>query len=514
MPLSKIKLNRVDIVYIVASFCLVALYALIAGEGFPLDDSWIHQTYGRNLAENGEWAFISGQPSAASTSPLYTVLLSIGYLLNVPYTVWAHLLGAASLSVMAMLSSRMIAWILPNNRIPSVLGGVVMITTWHLIWAAVSGMETIIFSMLTLVLIYWAWREHYVETSIPLTVRAVIFGIFAGFITLARPEGIMLVGLIGLIFLLVQPQGNLRAVIIYGVVSVISFVVVMSPYLALNLQLTGGLLPNTANAKFQQHGILLQLPYLTRVQSLIIPILAGGQFLLIPGAVIFVWMVAKRESLRHWLLLFLPLLWALALILLYAARLPAAYQHGRYVIPTLPAFVLVGTIGTFYAVEMWKRRMLPRVLSRSLFASALLGQIAFAVVLAPPIFATDVAIINEEMVASAQWINGNIPKDQLLAIHDIGAVGYFTPRPMLDIAGLVSPDVVPIVTNADALWELMQEQDAQYLMAFPDQIPGDNVNDSRLCRIFITNGPTAIRQGGSNMAIYRLAWDGDCLTDE
>ena len=80
----------------------------------------------------------------------------------------------------------------------------------------------------------------------------------------------------------------------------------------------------------------------------------------------------------------------------------------------------------------------------------------------------------------------------------------------LDIAGLVSPDVAPIVDDADALWALMEERDARYLMAFPDQIPGDRVDDARLCRIFITNGETAPLAGGSNMAIYRLAWDEKC----
>jgi DNA-binding LacI/PurR family transcriptional regulator len=52
-------------------------------------------------------------------------------------------------------------------------------------------------------------------------------------------------------------------------------------------------------------------------------------------------------------------------------------------------------------------------------------------------FAADVAIINSEMVAVAQWLERNTPPDALIAAHDIGAIGYFTGRPLLDLAGLI-----------------------------------------------------------------------------
>ena len=76
--------NRRNLTLLVVAAGLVGLYVWRAGGGFPLDDSWIHQSYGRNLGLRGEWALIPGQPSAASTAPLYTILLSIGYVLRIP----------------------------------------------------------------------------------------------------------------------------------------------------------------------------------------------------------------------------------------------------------------------------------------------------------------------------------------------------------------------------------------------------------------------------------------------
>ena len=41
----------------------------------------------------------------------------------------------------------------------------------------------------------------------------------------------------------------------------------------------------------------------------------------------------------------------------------------------------------------------------------------------------------------------NTPPDALIAAHDIGAVGYFGQRRLLDLAGLVSPEVIPFIRD-------------------------------------------------------------------
>jgi hypothetical protein len=206
----------------------------------------------------------------------------------------------------------------------------------------------------------------------------------------------------------------------------------------------------------------------------------------------------------------LPILWGAALILLYALRLPLPFQHGRYVIPALPALIVAGVIGTAWLYGRALSSLPGRVLGRTLVIAATLLFAVFTFTFGLTAYRQDVTIINQEMVTAAHWIADNLPTDQLLAIHDIGAVGYFAPRPMLDIAGLVTPEVIPIILDGDALWALMQERGAIYLMAMDDQVPHDNPNDPRLCPIFDTEGAVAPLQGGSNVVIYRLNWGGEC----
>lgn len=542
-----------DIALLGLAVGLVLLYVAAGGGNFALDDGWIHQTYARNLAQYGEWSFIPGEPSAASTSPLYTVLLSTGYKLNVGFRLWTHGLGALTLALTAVIGARLASFLFPTHKNIPFITGLALLLTWHHIWAAASGMETLLFGMFTLLLIFLAW-QHPLLPKANASLQQIIFngaafGIVAALTTLARPEGILLAGIAGLLLILACFPANWRRFSVWIIWAAAGFFVFISPYLLLNLQLTGGVLPNTAAAKFEQHAILLTLPYPVRVWQLFVAVIAGGQALLLPGIVYFMVVshqqfsvsavssqpmgiseprpthrpddfMLEQSNTQHSalstqrLLAFLPLFWAGALILLYAARLPASYQHGRYVLPALPSLVLIGTVGTFAMLQGMIRRkhqnMLRRVVGRAWAIAIVIVYLLFAFVTGVQVYSTDVAIINGEMVAAAHWIRDNLPPDKLLAIHDIGAVGYFAPRPMIDIAGLVTPDLIPFVANPDAVWAYLQQKDARYLLAFPNQIPGRNPDDSRLCPIYTTDAEITRRVGEPNMILYRLSWDEPC----
>src|SRR5512142_41100 len=94
------------VVIAVAALIAVLFYLIVSAVifriGFPLDDTWIHLTYARNLAEHGEWAFRLGERSAGSTSPLWTFLLSIGFVLKLAPYIWTYLLGWALLALLGI----------------------------------------------------------------------------------------------------------------------------------------------------------------------------------------------------------------------------------------------------------------------------------------------------------------------------------------------------------------------------------------------------------------------------
>ncbi len=510
-----------EAVIVLAAAIGMSAYMLLAGSmgeaGFPLDDAWIHQVYARNLAQTGVWAFVPGEPSTGSTSPLYTLLLAAGYKLQFPFLLWTALLGIVALAGAGLIAARLGTQLVTRLalQIPGagLWSGLAVVCSWHMVWAGASGMETMLFGMLTLGMVALAWRETDTadRSATALLRRGGMFGALGAAATLTRPEGAGLLALLGGLIWITRPQGSWRGLLLWSAGVGLGWLAGFVPYAIFNLSLGGSIFPGTASAKQAEYAVLLQRPYLQRVADLLLPILAGGQVMLLPGATVMAGTLALRvRRNRAALLLLAPLIWALALIGLYAARLPAAYQHGRYVMPALPHLIVTGVAGTMLILQQSRRQpMLARAAGRAIVLTTFLLYGAFWALGAQQ-FGRDVQIIQTEMVAAARWVAANLPAEDLLAVHDIGAVGYYAPRPILDLAGLVSPEVIPIIRDGEALWTLLQTRQARYLMAFPDQVPGGNANDGRLCPVYSTGSPWARAAGGSNMVVYALAWEGDC----
>ncbi|MBX3066438.1 MAG: hypothetical protein KF726_25890 [Anaerolineae bacterium] len=498
------KLKRRDLLFIWLSALAVLLYAFVAMQRsagrFPLDDSWIHQTYARNLALTGRWEYVPGVPSAGSTSPLYTVLLATGYMLRLPYLLWTHFLGALALALGGIVGARIADRLFPSVKRAGLWTGLALVLSWHLVWAATSGMETMLFGALCLCVIALAYRQIDTRPDLSRFGEGVAFGMVGAILIATRPEGSLLLLIIGGIMLLARPQGSWRGLLLWYAGAALGGGIGLTPYALLNLSLNGSLLPNTFSAKQMQGSLLAAQGFFYNLARMLEPMSAGGQLLLLPGAV---WFVVKqaRPFQRINLLYLIPLLWSAALILLFVIRLPAPYQHGRYIIPALPTFIVIGVGATVQLVSRRYRGMIGRVAVRTLGFTTM-GIFVLFFVIGATTFATDVQLIESDMVVAAQWLAQNIPADQLLAVHDIGAVGYFAPRPILDIAGLITPETIPYYYDPDNMLRLMQERGARYLMVLPTQMYPQW--QPYVCERFNAQG------GMGGMTIYEFEIAGKC----
>jgi hypothetical protein len=167
----------------------------------------------------------------------------------------------------------------------------------------------------------------------------------------------------------------------------------------------------------------------------------------------------------------------------------------------MPIFILFGISGTIVWIDTHyqDQRIAPRVLAKVWLISGIIV-ISLFWILGVKAYAEDIAIIESEMVTTAHWIRDNTPPNALIAAHDIGALGYFSQRDILDLAGLISPDVIPFIRDEDRLKDYLDAQNVDYLMTFPAWYPSLTLSPPL---IYQTHNPYSPKQGGENMAVYR-----------
>ena len=449
--------------------------------GFPLDDSWIHLTYARNLALHGEWAFQPGKPSAGSTAPLWTALLSIGFFLKLAPYIWTYFLGTLLLLGMGLLGEMVVRRISPayQSRFPWV--GLFLTLEWHLVWSAASGMETLLHALVvTLVLGMLMIGSR----------RFMTLGLLAGLCVWVRPDGITLLGPIAVHALAGNGSGKKRWQDLS--LSLVGFASLFAPYLLFNLILDGSPMPNTFYAKQAEYAAWQARPLESRLGALALQFLAGPCLVIFPGSV--AWLIMSLRK-RDWSTL-ACFIWFAGYLLLYVERLPV-YQHGRYIMPAMPVFFLWGLAALMEFLSSNKFGRYHWIISTGWKSLVGALSVVFWLVSANT-YANAVALIESEMVVSAKWVAENVPPDEIIAAHDIGALGYFDEHELIDLAGLVSPEVIPFIRNEEKLAEYLDTQGVRYLIAFPDFYPQLSQQAEPA---FITDG-FGVEAGGNSMVVF------------
>lgn len=174
-----------------------------AWTGVPLDDTWIHFVYARNLAERfAIFEYNEGVREAGMTSPLWVIVLGIAFKLLFPLGVGpvaiSKLLGillSIGVSILLSIGVSMLLYHLAQQLTGrgsiGVLAGAALALEPTFGFHKVSGMEGPLFSFLVALSLLFFLQG-----------RRLALGISLGLTIWARPEGYLLVGIIGAILVL------------------------------------------------------------------------------------------------------------------------------------------------------------------------------------------------------------------------------------------------------------------------------------------------------------------------
>ena len=448
--------NVLILVAIFAAINLVGyfLYGFVkSGVGFPLDDAWIHQTYARNLVNLHSWSFLPGQVSGGSTSPLWTILISFGYLISAKFgVIWTFIISAFSFVLLVIISVKSFEKLTHASKKAQLLLGFLLATEWHLLWSTTSGMETVLFCLGTVL-------TFFLLTQRPKGWWKV--GLISGLLVWVRPDGLTLLGPVVLVlaFSCLKTRPAWKNVVCYFVPLIIG----IGAYVGFNLTTTGNIFPNTFYAKQMEYQELLLFPVWQRILNEFEPLMTGIGILLLPGFIYGIWNSIQKKD----VLAMAFSLWVIGFVCLYALRLPVVYQYGRYVMPVIPLFVILGMIGSRLLLQKLINKKQFMIIKNSWLGAILIIALAFYFI-GMKNYAEDLKLINKLMVEPAKWVEQNTASHDIIAVHDIGAMGYFSNRRLIDLAGLINPEVVPFIRDESKLYQYMKFSDADYYVGFSD----------------------------------------------
>ncbi|HBL26791.1 MAG TPA: hypothetical protein DD490_08155 [Acidobacteria bacterium] len=490
---------------------------LLSGDlGFPLDDSWIHLQFARQLAAGEGLAYNSGELVTGSTAPLWTALLALLFYLPGSVIVWTKVLGMALYLAGVAATFRLGSALGLGRGLASFAAALTLATSW-LVWSSLSGMEVPLFVALSLAGISLHLRERAEPGRPPLA--AGVFAVAA----LARPEGLLLLVLSlvdhALVFrreedgALALSRPPLHRVLTGGLLAVCALVGPVVFY-----RLAGGsFLPTTFAAKGGElRRFLPDLQYLYTVLGVLLR--EQPYMVLLAGAGILA-LVERLGTPRDRGLL--PALWLVALPLAYSTISPAGRgqllgNFGRYYFPFFPVLILLGVLGLERAAEAVGPRLRAGTLRLPLHA------VAIALVLWPTLsalargagrYAQSVANVQDSDVAMARWLAPRLHPEAVLAVNDIGALKYLLPNRVIDLAGIANPEIRRAINQAmqeKRPWEpaVAAEIDRRrpdYLVVFPSWFPA-LARDARFRPLYGIEIRDNITMGGDEVVVYATPW--------
>jgi hypothetical protein len=150
-PTGRAPLPLLGLGLLVCGLYLFAEQSLLGGRiGFPLDDSWIHLQFARNLAQGAGLSYNPGELVTGSTAPLWTALLSLVFLLPAGAVVVATKLLGVALHLAGIDAVWRLAQALGLGRKGAALAALLHLSTSWMVWSALSGMEIPLFVLLSL----------------------------------------------------------------------------------------------------------------------------------------------------------------------------------------------------------------------------------------------------------------------------------------------------------------------------------------------------------------------------
>lgn len=419
------------------------------------DDAYITMRYSRNLTDAGVMSYNPPDAVLGTSTPLWTWVLAAGNLVDIAPETTA--LGAAFLADACSIALLLLS---PAGGSPASLASAATIAAWPAyVTYAVSGMETSLY-VLTIVAFVTAMNRKATAAA----------AVVASLAALCRPDGALLV-VLGIVWMTLTQSSaaGLRFVLIAATTC--------APWAIYAFARFGSILPASVIAKASATD-----PWMLSLRNLEAYFFSGHYVVLtVLSLAGFVAIVKDRTT--HGGPWVLWSVWAWSYLL--GMTIVNGFTHFPwYFVPLLPIYTGAAARGLSAAAERgWqvfrkddshlsRGRMRPAM-------AALLGALLLTRMPALKAYLDHTAAGRENLYASVAAQLARQDATCTVAATEIGAIGYHYPGRILDLVGLVSPEVLG--RPADVV---LAESGARWLVTYDTHVDRAVVQAARFTQIF------------------------------
>jgi len=507
---------------------------LAGGLGFPSDAAWVRAAFARNVASGEGLCFNPGTPVAGAAAPAWIASLAAAGFVTGNFLVSAKLLGTACVVLTAFLAWLVILDLLGDWRFAFV-GGLLVAASPRLAAAGLSGTEAPLAGLLALAAIHRQGRGWEATPE-----RRALGAVAAGLAALCRPELLLLVPLLLVDRWLTagadtRPRaGRPGRRLPGGLLEFGAAALALAPYLLYNWRLGGPLWQQPERALQAQPAWLwaeTALALLCRDSPLLLCAAAIG----LPVAVLG----AARPECQHrsFLVALAPMVMVVAPGLIWRQAGPenAAYT-AAYLTPVIAILGACGLFAVHRAGRRWIGEKVAAASGGAGASSCRTGGVATRMSLLRASSGVGIGLVcaalawfalaaHREMwrehgfgVKKVSYVQGEIgrwagdhsPVDASIASREVGAIGFFSRRRMVDLGGTISQEGLRYLSRPGApdsnLLAYLEKARPSHLAIRPADFP-DLAQRADLLRPAVTCAASDPTTGGlRTMTLYETPW--------
>lgn len=398
---------------ITISLCwFILLMALF--HGWSYDDPYITYRYAKNLILGNGFIYNYGERTLSTTSPFFALILaSIATITHLEIPNIAIILGCISIGLSGYLF-----WYVGKINNLQILGwtGLLLLPTFSLVATTISS-ETPVYIAVFLLSCALYMRQKYLGATI-----------FCSILFMLRPDGLLLSIMLFVDYLMGREKPiPWRLIFVFLMLNIVWWGFLWSYF--------GNPIPVTLFVKQKQGEMFISQKFFSGFLSLIksykLKYIYIVEFLL--GIIGLYYLFHNRS--KALIIIAYTILYFIAYSLLSVSR------YYWYYAPLIPGFILCVGYGVQFIWDFGKKIFKNHKIIIGLFIISLLGIFLFQQ--GKDLYKTSQHVDNRLIIyrAIGTWIyNHTQPSDKIGAL-EIGIIGYYSSRTMIDFAGLLQKDV-------------------------------------------------------------------------